>query len=142
MVAYAMEVMAQISLCEKDEVARDLYSAAYNHHGILEFIKEWTAEKNYRLLGEFLPGWTEQDFRMKENVASFIELSAMAAPCDSRVTLEDKITLVVDSLLKLYDICEEKRKDVIGKILEYDYENLGESIFYRFIENFYDSLKH
>jgi len=78
----AMEITTQISLCEHNETARDLYYSAYSHQGIFDFIKEWTAKKNYDLLKNRLPEWTERDFKFKENVASLVEFSALTPPCD------------------------------------------------------------
>ena len=43
--AYAMEITAQIALCENNHSAWDLYSSAYNLPQTYEIIKGWAAEK-------------------------------------------------------------------------------------------------
>ena len=50
--SYAMEIAAQIALCEKDSKAWDLYYSAYSHSITFDVIKNWAAKKNYYLLNE------------------------------------------------------------------------------------------
>ena len=134
LVAYATEVTAQIALCETDAAAKDLYYSAYNHPKTFETIKDWTAKKNFHLLGSLLPDYTEEDFRHLENVACCIELSAFVTACDRYFTLEDKISLILDSLMKLFDINKDERKRVIEQILGLDYVKLGRDMFERFVK--------
>ena len=134
LVAYATEVTAQIALCETDAAAKDLYYSAYNHPKTFENIKDWTAKKNFHLLGSLLPDYTEEDFRHLENVACCIELSAFVTACDRYFTLEDKISLILDSLMKLFDINKNERKRVIEQILGLDYVKLGRDMFERFVK--------
>lgn len=138
LLSYAMEITAQISLCETDARAWDLYYSAYTYPHIFAYIKKWTAKKNYRLLKEYLPEWDEAEFGFKETVASCIELSAFLSPCDSYFTLEKKITLILDSLMKLYHIKKEKRNSIIDKILSIDYVNIGKEMFEKFVERLDD----
>ena len=133
LVAYATEVTAQIALCETDAAAKDLYYSAYNHPKTFEHIKDWTAKKNFHLLGTLLPDLSEEDFRKLENVACCIELSAFVTACDRYFTLEDKIRLILDSLLKLFDIKKEERKRVVEEILKLDYIKLGKDMFEKFV---------
>ncbi len=130
--AYATEITAQISLCEYNSQAWDLYRAAYGLPGTLAVIKEWTARKNYRTFHDSLPDWTERDFRIKENIASSIEFSALTSPCNGEYTLEDKISSVLDALFLLYKVSKEDRERVISKILELDYRNLGQDLLGQF----------
>jgi len=138
--ACAMEIATQIALCESNPTAYDLYYSAYSHQGIFDFIKEWSAKKNHELLGATLLGWTYEDFCRMENVASHVEFSALTTPCDEKFTLEDKISLVLDSYMKLFDVSKEKRDDIIGKVLKTDYKKVSEEIFNKFLEKFYNSI--
>ena len=139
--ACAMEIATQISICESNPVAWDLYYSAYSHLGCFEYIKDWTAKKNYRFLRGLLPDLSEEDFRAKENVASHIEFSALTAPCHKGFTLDDKISLVLDSHMKIYDVAKDIREETIKKVLESDYKNLGTEIFNKFLEKFYHSIE-
>ena len=132
--AYAMEVTAQIALCENNQRAWDLYHSAYSLPQTYEVIKAWGAEKNYNLLKERLPDWTEHDFKMIEEVASGIELAALKSVCNRIYTLDKKISLFLNSLLMLYNVSEEERKKTIEKVLALDYEKIAEDMFDKFVK--------
>jgi len=132
--AYAMEITAQIALCENNQNAWDLYFSSYNYPQTYEVIKLWAAEKNYNLFRDRLPEWTEHDFKAVEEVASGIELAALKSVCDRSFTLEKKISLFLDSLLMLYKVSEDERKRVIEKVLALDYAETGRKMFEKFIK--------
>ncbi len=133
MLSCAMEVAIQIALCENNDKAWDLYHSSYTHPNTLELIKDWTAKKNYHLVGDRLPDMTEADFRIMENVCTSIELSALTTPCDRYYTLEDKITLTLDSIMKIYEIPKEERKSIIEKVLANDLTAMGKKVFDDFV---------
>ena len=131
--SYATEIAIQIALCENNKKAWDLYHAAYNHHETLAYIKEWAARKNYHLLSEKAPHLHESDFRNIENFTSGIEFSAILSPCDRYFTLEEKIRLALDLLMKSYSISDEERASTIEKVLGLDYEKIAEDMFNKFV---------
>ena len=90
--------------------------------------------KNYRLLSQVAPQWTERDFREKEHIASGIELSAFSIPCDKYFTQENKIALVLDSMMLLYHIPEQQRKSAIESVLIHDCGEIGRQMFDRFVK--------
>lgn len=139
--AYATEIAMQISLCETDKKALDLYHSAYLHAPTYAYIKDWTARKNYKLLGDRTPNLHEEDYRNIENITSGIELAAMAAPCDRYFTLEDKIRLSLDIMMKAYDIPENDRKTAIEKVLALDYEKIANEMFARFVKRLDNDIK-
>ncbi len=126
--SYCWEITAQIVLCEENEQVKDIYLAIYSHPLTLQYIKDWTAEKNQRILGERLKDWTYERFRRVENVTSCIERSALTEACTDVYTIEDKIRLILTCLLKIYDIGYEEREKVIGEILELDYRKTGHEL--------------
>lgn len=132
--AYAMEVTAKIALCENNKSAWDLYYSSYNLPQIYEFIKLWAAEKNYNLFNNMLPEWNENDFRNKEIVASGIEFAALKTFCDRNLTLDKKVSVILDSMMMLYKVQNEKRKEVIDKILTMNYEKIAKDMFEKFIK--------
>ncbi len=134
LLAYCMEVAVQIALCETDEKAWDLYHAAYSLPGTLELIKKWSARKNYSLMKKRLPDWTKDDFRRVENVASIIEYSAFTSPCHEDFSLSDKISLILESLLKLYDVSKREREVVLEKVQAMDCRTYGTELFQKFID--------
>lgn len=133
LMAYATEIAIQIALCETNRKAWDLYYSAYSQFRTFDLIKTWAAQEHYRLLGERLPGWSETDFKEKEHIASGIELAAFYTPCDRYFTLEKKISLVLDSMMLLYNISETERKQTIEKILKLDCVKIGQEMFEEFV---------
>lgn len=129
LLSYCWEIAAQIILCEQNENAKDLYLAIYSHPMTMHFVKDWTAEKNQRILGERLKDWDYDRFRQVENVTSCIERSALAESCTESYTTEDKIRLILTCLLKIYDISTEERERVIKQILDTDYSKMGHDLF-------------
>ena len=134
LLAYCWEVTAQIAMCEDHPQAKDFYLAIYSHPSTLSYVKEWGAQKNLLLLSKELPTWSLSRFRLVENAASSIEMSALTEPCTENYTLEDKIVVTLDSLLKLYDIPKEERQQAITDILNIDYRNIGKKIFKEFVK--------
>ena len=72
-----------------------------------------------------LPDWTEDDFWRVENVTGGIELAAFTAPKNRYFTLNDKISLFLDSMMKLYDIPKGDRKDTIEKVIFLDCDKIA-----------------
>lgn len=132
--SYAIEVAVQIALCETDLKAYDLYYAAYSHPATFDYIKDWAAKKNYHLLKDKLPDWSEEDFRTVENITSGIELAAFTTPCGRYFSLNDKISLFLDSMLKIYNISEKERKETIQKVTNLDCESIAKEMFDKFVK--------
>ncbi len=133
LLAYCWEITAQIAMCEDHPQARDFYLAIYSYPSTLAYVKKWAIDKNIRLLSDILPDWTPERFKLVENVASRIEMSALTDACTDTYLLEDKIILTLDSLLKLYEIPKEDRQTAIAQIMEIDYRNIGKKIFKEFV---------
>lgn len=132
--SYATEIAIQIALCESNRKAWDLYYSAYSQFKTFEFIKNWAAKEHSVLFARRLPHWKESDFAEKEHIASGIELAVFYAPCDRYFTLEKKIALTLDSMMLLYNVPEEERKQTIEKILKLDYVKIGEEMFSKFVK--------
>jgi len=131
--SYAAEIAIQIALCETDRKAWHLYYSAYSQFKTFEFIKNWAAKEHSILFAERLPDWKESDFAEKEHIASGIELAVFYAPCDRYFTLEKKISLALDSMMLLYNISEQERKETIEKILKLDCVKIGKEMFEKFV---------
>ncbi len=125
---YCWEVTAQITLCEDSPNIKDIYLAIYSHPKTLDFVKDWTAEKNLEVLGERLSDWDIKRFRRAETVTCCIERSALTEPCTEEYSLEDKIRLTLTCLLKIYDIEKAERDKVIEEILATDYKKIGHDL--------------
>ncbi len=131
--SYAMEIAVQIALGETDDKAYDLYYSAYRHPATFDYIKDWAAKKNYHLLKSKLPDWSEDDFRRVENITSGIELAAFTAPKNRYFSLNEKIGLFLDSMMKMYDIPKRDRKETIDKVISLDCEKIAKEMFSKFV---------
>ena len=131
--SYAAEIAIQIALCETDRKAWDLYYSAYSQFKTFELIKNWAAKEHSILFADRLPDWKESDFLEKEHIASGIELAVFYAPCDRYFTLGKKISLTLDSMMRMYDVSEEERKQTIEKILKLDCVKIGKEMFTKFV---------
>ncbi len=132
--AFALEVAVQIALCENDTKAWDLYFSAYSHPATFDYIKDWAAKKNFHLLQDKLPEMTEEDFRRIENVTSGMELAAFTTTTDRYFTLNNKISLFVDSMLKIYDIPQTERNHAIQRITALDCGKIAQEMFNKFVK--------
>lgn len=141
LLAYAIGIAVKLALCEQDRNAWDLYYSGYTHPVTYECIKTWAAEKNYNLLKDRLPDWTEHDFRDKEIVASGIEFAALKTFCDRSFTLDKKVSIILDGMMMLYEISKEERQKVIDKVLELDYENTAKEMFNEFVKRLDNDVK-
>ncbi|MBQ2967452.1 MAG: helix-turn-helix transcriptional regulator [Clostridia bacterium] len=130
--AYATEITMQIALCETNKMAWDLYHAAYTHPTTFAYIKDWASKKAHHLLCD-ITNLQESDFKNLEHITSGIELAALLTACDRYFTLEDKIRLTLDSMMKIYDIPAPLREETIEKVLATDYEQLAQDMFARFV---------
>ena len=140
--SYAIEIAVQMALCENNAKARDLYHSAYNHPETYNYIKDWGARKNFTLLGDKTPGLTELDFRNIENVTSGIELVAIVTPSDRYFTLNNKIRLFLDSMMKIYDIPENDCKETIDKVVSLDCEKIAKEMFDKFVKRLYNDRQN
>ena len=136
---YCWEVTAQITLCDEFENMKDLYFAMYSHPMTLNYIKDWTAEKNLKILGDRLSDWDINRFRRAEIVNCCIERSALTEPCTDDYSLEDKIRLILTCILKIYDIDKVSREKTINDILSTDYKKTGKELYKqlsKYVENY------
>ena len=83
-----------------------------------------------------------EDFERLENITSGIELAAFTAPCNRYFTLDEKISLFLDSMMKIYNIPKEDRDKTIDKILALDYVQISKDMFDRFVERFNPQIKN
>lgn len=131
--ALCFELTAMAVMCEKDEIARDLYISAYTSPAALATIRRNDAARAKRVFAEFCPGWTDEQFAEAETLVSGIEYATLHTTPDSP-PLELRITGAMNAILSLYNVPEERRQRKIEKALGMDY--------HAFAMNMLDSFKH
>ena len=126
--AYCAEIAVELTLCEQDDKARELYVAAYSLPKTLDFIKQFSYKKSMALLGDRFPNWTEQDFYEIEIATTAIVFGFLMERCNARFSVKQKINRTLDNLLKLYDVGAEEREEVIAQVLDLDLNDCAEKI--------------
>ena len=132
--AYAMEISIQIALCEQYDKVNDVYRSAYSHQGTLDFIRVWGAKKNHALLGDWLPEWSLSDFMVQENLAIGLENSSFIMKCNDEITLEDKVSKILEALMLVYRIPEDERDKTIKRVLATDLPDVAKKVYARFMQ--------
>ena len=141
--AYAMEISIQIALCEQYDKVNDVYRSAYSHQGTLDFIRVWGAKKNHALLGDWLWDQPEvtcvlsgmnSDFMVQENLAIGLENSSFIMKCNDEITLEDKVSKILEALMLVYRIPEDERDKTIKRVLATDLPDVAKKVYARFMQ--------
>ncbi|MBQ9948779.1 MAG: TetR/AcrR family transcriptional regulator, partial [Oscillospiraceae bacterium] len=68
--AICLELMAMASMCEIDEVAKDLYISAYTSTMSLEIIRRNDARRAKMVFAEYCRGWSDEQFAEAETLVS------------------------------------------------------------------------
>ena len=132
LVAYLLELVTMASLCEENPIAMDLYVAAYVHPMSLRIIRKNDTQKTKAVFEQYCDGWSETDYIQTENVVSGIEYAMFITENTENLTLEQRISSTLDSIMKLYELPRELRHSMIEHVLAMDYKNLGEHILKEF----------
>ena len=133
LLSYCLELTSIAAACEDDEVTKDFFSSAYSSSMILDLIRENDTEKTKKIFGSFRPEWTDEDWRATENIVSGIEYATIMT-CEDDTPLAKQIEKALDSILMLYGVPEELRRQKIEKVLAMDYRGIGKRILNGFKE--------
>ncbi len=133
LLSYCLELTSIAAACEEDEVAKDFFSSAYSSPMILDLIRENDTEKTKAVFGSFRPEWSDEDWRATENIVSGIEYATIMT-CENDTPLSIQIEKALDSILMLYGVPEELRRQKIDKVLAMDYRGIGKRILNGFKE--------
>lgn len=133
LLAVCLELTAMAAMSEESDIAKDLFLSAYSSPICLEIIRRNDAQRSKIVYGQFCPGWSEQQFAEAESLVSGIEYATLMTTNDSS-PLEMRITGALNSILMIYNVPEELRKQKINKALATDYRTQGRYILEKFTE--------
>ena len=146
LMAICFELTTMAAACEESEIARDLYISSYTHPLTLEKIRKNDAERAHEIFGEYCEGWSETQFLEAETLISGIEYSTLMVT-ESSSPLDVRISGALNTLMMIYNVPEEIRRDKIRKALSMDYRSMGRQILSEFVkfvndttESMYDEL--
>lgn len=131
--AICLELTSMASAGEDDEVIRDFFVSAYTSPVCLAIIRRNDTERAKKVFRDYRPDWTHEQFAEAEILVSGIEYATLMTAGDP-VSLENRITGALHSILGFYGIPEELRKTKIQKVFSIDHKTLGKRVLREFKE--------
>ena len=133
LLSYCLELTSIAAACEDDEVAKDFFASSYSSSLILNLIRENDTEKTRSVFGSYRPEWSDEDWKVTENIVSGIEYATIMTS-EEDIPLDKQVEKALDSIMTLYGVPEELRRQKIAKVLAMDYRNIGQRILNGFKE--------
>lgn len=132
LLAVCIELTSMAAMCEDSEIAKDLFLSAYSSPMCLEIIRRNDTQRSKLVYGQFCPDWSDQQYVEAEILVSGIEYATLMTTDDS--SLETRIRGALNSILMIYNVPEELRKQKIEKALSMDYRVQGRYVLDKFTE--------
>ncbi len=131
LLAVCLELATMSAVCEESEVTKDLFVSAYSSPMCLEIIRRNDTQRAMHIYKEFCPDWTQQQYIEAEILVSGIEYATLMTT-DYSVPIELRITGALDSIMQIFNVPEEIRKQKIEKVLSIDFRRLGRTVLANF----------
>lgn len=132
--AYCMELATMAALCEASLTAKDFYISAYTHPMSLAIIRKNDTRKAQEVFSQYCPNFRKLDYICTENLVSGIEYATLITTSDEGISLDQKVTHALNSILMLYEVPEDLRRLKIEKVMTSGYQGLGRDLLREFIE--------
>ncbi len=135
--AICLELLTMASACQQDEIAKEFFLSAYRSELCMNLIRENDKERAKLVFGAYCPDWSDERFEEAATLVSGIEYATLMTTHHS-ASLELRISGALDTILGIYNIPEELRKQKIAKVLAMDYKTLGLRVleeFRTFVDN-------
>lgn len=123
---YAAETTLQLYMAESNENIREIYAAAYSLPKTMEIIQDTITGKLEYIFKEHLPELETKDFFKLEIASGGIMRSFMTLPCNIWFRMNDKVESFLTSTFRVYQVPEEKIKQAIEFVSQFDYPKLAE----------------
>lgn len=128
-----LELAVMAVMCEEDEVAKDFYLSAYSSPLALETIRKSDIERAKIVFKDYCKDWSDDQFVEAETLVSGIEYATIMTTGES-ANIEKRIAGAINSILGIYNVPEDLRKQKIQKVFELDYKKVGKQVFKKFIK--------
>ncbi len=129
--AICLELLTIASACEQDEIAKDFFLSTYRSQICMELIRKNDKERAKRVFKEYCPDWTDERFEEAETLVSGIEYASLMTTSSS-ASLEMRISGALNTILCIYNVPEDIRKQKIEKVLAMEYKVLGLNVLRKF----------
>lgn len=132
LLAYLCELALIASVCEENPKIKDLILAVYTHPMSLAIVREKDTKRAKSIFGAYCPKWVDADYVATENVISGIEYSMFLTENTESISFEQRVTSALEAIMKLYEVPENVRKQLISDVMAIDYRSKGRSVFQMF----------
>ncbi len=129
--AICLELLTIASACEQDEVAKDFFLSSYRSQICMDLIRKNDKERAKVVFKDYCPDWTDERFEEAETLVSGIEYASLMTTSNS-ASLELRISGALNTILGIYNVPEDVRKQKIEKVLAMDYKSLGLKVLQKF----------
>jgi hypothetical protein len=133
LLAYCLELTSIAVACEESEIARDFYISSYTSPVTLEIIRKNDSERAREIFGDYCQNWSDNQFLEAETLISGIEYATFMTT-ESSSPLDVRISGALNTIMMIYNVPEEIRKDKIRKALSLDYRSMGKLILSEFVK--------
>lgn len=124
----AVEAGLEFHTSEISEPLRELYVAAYTLPSTSRYIYRAMSERLHNAFRGYQPDAQAKDFYEMEIACASILRGYMTIPSDVYFTVDTKIMRFLDCVLKLVNVEEEERKDLIRTTLSLNLRETAEQI--------------
>ncbi len=126
MLIFMANEVLQIYMAEMNEDMRNLYLAGYSMPKTSEAVLKRRSNMLYEHFGDVLTDFELKDFYELEIASMGIMRAYMSVPCDMYFTLESKTERLITTMLKIYDISDERIRQVNEFIRKIDFKTVSE----------------
>lgn len=134
---YAAETTLQLYMAESSEHMREMYNVAYSLPNSANIIYHTITKKLEDIFKASLPDWETKDFYEREISSAGVMRNHMSVPCDIYFTMDRKIKSFLESTFLLYRVPDEKIKEAIEFVKQFDWETIAQGV----IENMLSFLE-
>ena len=115
----------------ESEIIRDFFVSAYSHPRSLEIIRNNDAKRAKTIFAKYCPDWEDNHFAEAEILVSGIEYATLVTE-KTTVSMDMRIEGALNSILTIYNVPEETRRENIDKILSNNYYEIGKQVLKEF----------
>ena len=125
--ALCLELATMAAACDKDPVAKDFFLSSYTHPITLDIIRKNDVARAKEMFGSYCTHWSDEHYDEAEILVSGIEYATLMTTDDS-VSLDRRVAASLESILTVYNVPPEVRREKIDLVLSMDYRSLGMKI--------------
>ena len=127
-----IELMTVAAACEESEVAKDFFVSTFQSQKCLDYICKSHIARSKRVFAEQCKDWSDEQFAEAEILILGIDYAAIIST-NSPLAFDVRIGGALNQILSIYNVPEEKRKEIIKKVLAMDCSGTGKMVLSEFI---------